>query len=77
MGNKGDIDERNKKNIRKNDTTPYFNINEERLCDFYVQMNKDCVHNASRAVWELLRNAPYFEMLHTDKIKLGKKVTKL
>lgn len=43
---------------------------EKTLCDFFVKMNSECDCNASRIVWELLRNAPYFEMFQLDKIGL-------
>ncbi|ABX42497.1 GNAT family N-acetyltransferase [Lachnoclostridium phytofermentans] len=44
--------------------------NERALCDFFEQMNNDSNCNTSRIVWELLRNAPYFEMFQLDKIGL-------
>ena len=44
--------------------------NERELCDFYVEMNQECDNNISRVTWECVRNAPYFEMLQLDKIKM-------
>lgn len=46
----------------------YVPEDEEALCQFFGQMNVDCDSNHSRIVWELLRNAPYFEMFQLDKI---------
>lgn len=43
---------------------------EKVLCEFYERMNADHDCNVSRVVWELLRNAPYFDMFQTDKIGL-------
>jgi hypothetical protein len=40
----------------------YKSKDEKALTEFYEQMSTDCDLNASRIVWEWLRNAPCFEM---------------
>ena len=45
---------------------------EKDLCEFYVQMNRDCRDNHSRVIWEWLRNAPCLEEFDLDKFKMWK-----
>jgi N-acetylglutamate synthase-like GNAT family acetyltransferase len=45
---------------------------ENELCDFYVQMNRDCENNHSRVIWEWLRNAPCLEEFNINKFKIWK-----
>lgn len=52
--------------------TYYSPETEEALCQFLAQMNADCDCNNSRVIWEWLRNAPYFEKFHLDKIGIWK-----
>lgn len=45
---------------------------EKELDEFYVQMNKDCSDNDSRAILEWLRNAPCFDDFNLDGFKMWK-----
>jgi hypothetical protein len=62
----------NSRNIEKWIGSKYHYTEEKELCDFYVQMNRDCGNNHSRVIWEWLRNAPCFEKFNIDKLKMWK-----
>lgn len=52
----------NNTNVNEWIGSKYHYTEEKELCDFYVQMQRDCENNHSRVIWEWLRNAPCFRI---------------
>lgn len=63
---------RNEMNIEKRLGPKCQYAKEKELCEFYNKMNRDCMYNNSRVIWEWLRNAPCLDDLDTDKFRVWK-----